>query len=138
MHTGVLQGRRRRLTRVFVLAVAVLVVTACANRPPAPIERPESAPAPAAPVTPVATTPATEAPRAPRAPVVIEGSGGLIASPTTPAQAGESTGDGFQLNFVDTEVATVVSTVLGDGLNVPFVVDPHYMEIGRASCRERV
>ena len=33
-------------------------------------------------------------------------------------------GDGFQLSFVDVDVATVVAAILGDGLGVPFVVDP--------------
>lgn len=40
---------------------------------------------------------------------------------TIPAPANE---DGFQLNFVDTEIATIAAAILGDGLNVPYVVDP--------------
>lgn len=48
----------------------------------------------------------------------------LFAIPNINASAAPSTDDGYQLNFIDTDIASVVSTVLGDGLGVPYVVDP--------------
>lgn len=75
-----------------------------------------------------------------RKPMVIPGTGRLYASPAdsdsrqeppaagplphaAPAAAPANT-DGFQLNFTDTDISAVVGTVLGDGLNLPYVVDP--------------
>lgn len=59
------------------------------------------------------------------APLVIQGSGALTAAPDNSAVAApEVSTNGFQLNFVDTDVAAVVGAVLGDGLNLPYIVDP--------------
>jgi general secretion pathway protein D len=55
---------------------------------------------------------------------VIQGTGTLIAPPATDATATAAAGDGFQLNFVETDITTIVGAVLGDGLNLPYVVDP--------------
>lgn len=37
---------------------------------------------------------------------------------------GRAETEGFQLNFIDTDIATVVSSVIGDGLGLPYSVDP--------------
>jgi len=59
------------------------------------------------------------------APLILPGSGELTAPPQVDAPAAaEANGNGFELNFVDTDIAAVVGAVLGDGLNVPYVVDP--------------
>ncbi len=58
------------------------------------------------------------------APLIMPGSGELTAPPKPDAPASEATGNGFQLNFVETDIAAVVGAVLGDGLNLPYVVDP--------------
>jgi general secretion pathway protein D len=59
------------------------------------------------------------------APTIIQGSGTLTAPPQTNENNTANSGaNGFQLNFVDTEISAVVGAVLGDGLNLPYVVDP--------------
>ncbi len=61
----------------------------------------------------------------PPPPLVMPGSGVLTASPGLGAAgATQGTDSGFQLNFVETDIAAVVGAVLGDGLNAPYVVDP--------------
>jgi len=49
---------------------------------------------------------------------------GSGVSPQMPPPPPPSAGDGFQLNFVDTDINAVVGAVLGDGLNLPYLVDP--------------
>lgn len=58
--------------------------------------------------------------------MVVQGSGLLVVPPTTgsPSATRTPAGNGYQLNFVDTDIAVVVGAVLGDGLNLPYVVDP--------------
>jgi general secretion pathway protein D len=108
----------------LIAAVLLLGIGACAVKPAA---------APAAKTQP----PASTAPRAPdangnantandvRAPVIVLGSGALVAQPqpSEPAAAA-APGNGFQLNFVDTDISQVVGAVLGDGLGRPYVIDP--------------
>jgi general secretion pathway protein D len=74
---------------------------------------------------------------------IIPGTGALVAPPTTEEPASPPAGDGFQLNFVDTDIGTIVSEVLGDGLGVPFVVDPQVkgnmsLQATRALSRDEV
>ena len=57
-------------------------------------------------------------------PVVVSGTGRFFGTTPSEAPAPPAAGDGFQLNFVDVEIASVVSQVLGDGLSLPFLVDP--------------
>jgi general secretion pathway protein D len=112
-------------------AVALLCVACSSAPPPAPVSRsPES----------VGSTGASEVgPRQNsqvRQPVIIEGTGRLYrggpsaadappAANSTPAQTPTTpAGDGFQLNFIDTDISAVAGAVLGDGLNLPYVVDP--------------
>ncbi len=74
---------------------------------------------------------------------VIPGTGALVGTPTAEELVAPPAGDGFQLNFVDTDVGTIVSEVLGDGLGVPFVVDPQVkgnmsLQATRALSRDEV
>ncbi len=66
----------------------------------------------------------TGAPTERPAPQIIQGTGTLALAPPGEPRAGGSPGQGYQLNFIDTDISTIVSAVLGDGLNVPFLVDP--------------
>jgi general secretion pathway protein D len=61
-----------------------------------------------------------------RAPVVMPGTGPLVGehSELPEQSASPADGDGFQLNFIDTEVSAIVAAVIGDGLGLPYVVDP--------------
>lgn len=56
---------------------------------------------------------------------VVRGTGALFAPPAAAATAAAGDADnGFQLNFTDAPIATIAATVLGDGLGVPYFVDP--------------
>jgi general secretion pathway protein D len=70
-----------------------------------------------------ATTPSQEGP-APRAAVIVEGTGHLTGVPALPRTSPAPAGEGYQLTFVDTEIASVVASVVGDGLGLPYAVDP--------------
>jgi len=59
-----------------------------------------------------------------REPVVVEGTGVFIGTPRTQQVAPPAAGEGYQLTFVDTEIANVVAAVIGDGLGLPYAVDP--------------
>lgn len=88
--------------------------------------------------TPVAATTTSGAPSAPvagasgmatgpaRAPIVVEGTGSFVAPAAAQPQvlAGQQAQDGYQLSFIDTDIAAVAASVLGDGLGVPYTVDP--------------
>jgi general secretion pathway protein D len=60
-----------------------------------------------------------------REPTRITGTGQLYAPPMpAEASAAASTGEGYQLNFTDTDISAVVSSVIVDGLGLPVLVDP--------------
>ncbi|MEJ1962980.1 MAG: type II secretion system secretin GspD [Gammaproteobacteria bacterium] len=74
---------------------------------------------------------------------VLPGTGPLVQPPPAEEPATTPVGDGFQLNFVDTDISSIVSEVLGDGLGVPFVVDPQVkgnmsLQATRALSRDEV
>lgn len=91
---------------------------------------------------PVATAPS--APSIPaRAPIIIEGTRNLIGTPAVAVPDTTPAGDGYQLNFVDTEIANVVASVIGDGLGLPYLVDPQVkgtmtLQATRALTRDEV
>lgn len=114
-----------RMTAVIV----PLIAGGCASHPTAPGPAPDSAAMirdtnrdGAAPTMGAARTNSTA--RLP-APLILPGSGELTAPPQAhTSTTAEPSGNGFELNFLDTDIAAVVGAVLGDGLNVPYVVDP--------------
>ena len=129
----------RNLSTSVVLA-ALVCLASCETLPPphtvpppaypgklptAEAPAPAATPAPAA--APVVAPPAAAQP-APaanaRAPMILQGSGSFTAPPEEANEALPANGDGFQLNFTDADIATVAAAVLGDGLGVPYVVDP--------------
>jgi len=65
----------------------------------------------------------TEAPAA-HQPLIVQGTGQLYATPEEKKSNTVQHTNGFQLTFVDTEIGIVVSSVIGDGLGKPFIVDP--------------
>ena len=79
---------------------------------------------PAAQTAPVSGPVASESPTVARTPTILQGSGAFTSSPPAVSDPAPPSGDGFQLSFIDADINTVVSAVLGDGLGVPFVVDP--------------
>jgi general secretion pathway protein D len=54
---------------------------------------------------------------------LFPGNGQLLA-PKAEVPVSVRSGEGFRLDFVDTELSAVAAAVLGDGLNVPYVIDP--------------
>lgn len=58
-----------------------------------------------------------------RSRLIREGTGDFIARPSRVAR-GEQSADGVQLDFVETDIRTVLSAILGDALNIPYTVDP--------------
>ncbi len=103
-----------------------------ANAPvaPVPVAAPGTSTPSPVPVSPVPLTPSGVAPAEAgrsRGPVVLQGSGQLVGppSPLDPNNSMPSgASDGIQLSFVDVEIATVAATVLGDGLGLPYSIDP--------------
>jgi len=55
---------------------------------------------------------------------VVQGTGTFVGTPSSQRTSLPPAGDGYQLTFVDTEISSVVATVIGDGLGLPYVVDP--------------
>jgi general secretion pathway protein D len=104
--------------RALVVCACVSALVSCAGAPKdrkPVVRRAEAAPAPVS----------EQAPAAPaREPVVVQGSGNFVGTPSTQRASAPAAGDGYQLTFVDTEIASVVASVIGDGLGLPYVVDP--------------
>ncbi len=130
--------------RLFSFALGVLIalgLASCASKPvatvrPRAVDRSPSE-------TMVVDLGARQPNAQPVARQVIPGTGALVGAPAAEEPAVPPAGDGFQLNFVDTDVATIVSEVLGDGLGVPFVVDPQVkgnmsLQATRALSRDEV
>lgn len=79
---------------------------------------------------------------------VIRRGSGQFAVPENPTsqaspQPVSGNSEGFQLNFTDTDIATVVSSVLGDGLSIPYLVSPQVkgqmtLQATRALTREEL
>lgn len=106
-------------------AVVLSLLGACASSPRTKPAPPGASPSSstAAPSGPIAD-PSTQQHAA--APVVLRGTGVLarVPSPAAPHAKAPADGEGFQLNFVDTDIAAVVASVIGDGLGLPYSVDP--------------
>jgi len=117
------------ILRLATLMLSVCVCVAGCAAPPLrepPVKQTlVAAPAPApAPTVTIASSLSPETPTLPRSPIILQGSGAFTTPPSDNADALPSSGDGFQLSFTDADVGTVVAAILGDGLGVPFVVDP--------------
>ena len=106
--------------RAFALCACVVVLSTCAGTGK---ER-----KPATPATEVVTPqpPSTEQTPTlpPREPIIVEGTGKLVGTPGSQRTTVPPAGEGYQLSFVDTEISSVVASVIGDGLGLPYVVDP--------------
>lgn len=120
------------------LCVLVTLLTACAGG-----AKPKESSAPAleagVPVVAAPGTPVTPV----RVPIIIEGTGKLVGTPAARSPGAATTGDGYQLNFIDTEIASVVASVIGDGLGLQYLVDPNVkgtmtLQATRALTRDEV
>jgi general secretion pathway protein D len=114
-------------SRVLYLPI-LCMLSACAGSPPT-LSIPEPAP-PAQQEQPALPADAAQKDNAQvpskRAPVLMSGTGSVIGNPPAPParkQAPEAD-DGFQLNFVDMDISTIVASVIGEGFGLPYLVDP--------------
>lgn len=107
----------------LMLAVCVFV-SGCAAQDSRSKQQAASPPPAQSTAASVAGSLAPETPAASRAPTILQGSGAFTSPASEPTEALPASGDGFQLSFVDVDIATVVAAILGDGLGLPFVVDP--------------
>ncbi|MGA7538947.1 MAG: type II secretion system secretin GspD [Steroidobacteraceae bacterium] len=69
-------------------------------------------------------TPATDSSQAQKS-LVLQGTGNLIGTPAAQPQPGiRSNHNGFQLNFTNTDISTVATAILSEGLGHPVVIGP--------------
>jgi general secretion pathway protein D len=87
-----------------------------------PEPKPIQTPSESAAATPLSAEPVAEADV--RQAVVVQGTGKLFDAPAEPLKRTASASEGFQLSFVDADIAVVVASVLGDGLGKTFSIDP--------------
>lgn len=79
-----------------------------------------------------------------RQPVIVIGTGALVGTPSAPSQQpATSATEGYQLSFVDSDIAGVVASVVGDALGLPYLVDPQIkgnmtLQAARPLAREEV
>lgn len=106
--------------------LVTLLLTACAGPPispespgPAPVSpAPDSRPSPAP--EPVMSPDSTES----RQPLLLQGTGKLIGTPPQRTRATVRDGDGYRIDFGDTQIPALVHAVLSEGLGLPVIVDP--------------
>jgi general secretion pathway protein D len=103
--------------------LTLLVLSGCASE--APTSKRASAAAELSPADSMVVDLSGRAPAAaPLGRQVLPGTGTMVAPPAGAEATAPAGGDGFQLNFVDTDIPTIVASVLGDGLGLPYVIDP--------------
>lgn len=123
-------GMARRLLRVVVtsmLAVSFLLAAACATstNEAVPAHKPPSGAAPSsAPKSPSSTPSPNTSGGGKHGELLVHGSGVFVHVQSRTGAHRIPAGGGFQLNFVNTDVKTVVTAVLTQGLGMPVVVDP--------------
>lgn len=107
--------------RSALALLTAMVLVSCASEPP---KRPASSGKSAA----TATNSNVEVEgqvNASRVPAVIQGNGQFYQQKGAVGPAAtDGSGGGFELRFVDTDIAAVVGAVLGEGLGVPYMIDP--------------
>lgn len=127
--------------RLVGVAILSAVLGACASKMPA-----KAAPAVAVEAAPV---PATQAPppqeTTARQSIIVQGTGQLVGVPgaRTAPPASNTGGQGYQLSFLDTDIAGVVASVLGDALGLPYLIDPQIrgnmtLQVARPLSQEEV
>jgi general secretion pathway protein D len=104
------------------------MLNACAGSPPT-LPIPEPAPqAPEEHPDPPANVAPTDSAQVPskRSPILISGTGTVIGSPPAAPARNQTPAadDGFQLNFIDMDISTIVASVIGEGFGLPYLVDP--------------
>jgi general secretion pathway protein D len=124
--------------RAFGVCTCIALLASCAGAPHERKPLARSAEIVAPPQT------SEQPPAAPvREPVVVQGTGAFVGTPSAQRMAAPTASDGYQLTFVDTEIASVVASVIGDGLGLPYVVDPQLkgtmtLQATRPLAREEV
>lgn len=104
---------------------ALAVLTSCAHAPASPpvARHPDLGAQASHDTGPLPTEPVRETSH--QESTLFPGTGDLIATPdVSPSAEKPLTGEGFQLQFVDADIATVVASIIGDGLGAPYTIDP--------------
>lgn len=112
-----------RIAAASLLFVSLLLAAGCETSP-ARTQSAGALPKQAASSTPPSTTPTESTRSATQRPIVVQGAGVFVRSPQIPQARKLPTANGFQLNFVNTDIKTVVTAVLTQGLGRPVVFDP--------------
>lgn len=116
-----LTGRRPCPWLTTILVATVLVQGGCAAKR-------QNARSTTAEPTPEVVAPQAkeEASREPpaRQPIIVPGTGILVGTPPERVLAQRAAGDGYELSFIDADIASVVASVIGEGLGRTYVVDP--------------
>jgi general secretion pathway protein D len=119
---------RQHARRLFAFGAVLFALTAC-DQPPPPAIPPFVGPSGSWPTT-QASAPtdgaiATSAPRQHAAAQTVLGTGATVQPQQAAPPASKSSGSGdITFNFSNLDVREVLRTVLGDQMNLPYVVDP--------------
>lgn len=116
------KGPLRGASAIWVAAFVAFGIAACASQK---VTRPVTPPprSPSAVKSKVATPPTGSSQI--RKSLVVQGTGELINTPAAqPQPRNRSSHNGIQLNFSNTDISTVVTAILGEGLGRPVVIDP--------------
>ena len=105
------------------LFASFLLAAACATAP-TQVRSALEPPGPTTRSSPPSTTSAASSEKAAHGALLVRGTGVFVRAPKQPRPHGVPGGDGFQLNFVNTDIKTVVTAVLTQGLGLPVVIDP--------------
>ena len=112
-----------RIAAISVLFVSSLLVAACATSRTA-VHTAHEPPGRTTRATPASTRSAESLHRAARGTLLVRGTGVFVRAPKGARTPRVRAGNGFQLNFVNADIKTVVTAVLTQGLGLPVVIDP--------------
>jgi general secretion pathway protein D len=114
------------MPRIAVSAIFVasfLLAAGCAA-PPIGARSAHQSPSPTAGASPLGKTSAESPDEAAHSALLVRGSGIFVRAPNGARTHTVAAANGFQLNFVNTDIKTVVTAVITQGLGLPVVIDP--------------
>lgn len=132
-------GRLQWFGKTLLPSIAMACLVACASDPETKSTTPVSPEEAGKSGETAEASPAQPA----RTPIVVRGTGQLIGAPAVQATPPANAETGYQLSFIDTEISSVVASVIGDGLGLPYLVDPQVkgamtLQAARPLSREEV
>lgn len=110
----------------FAITAVVTVLAACADTPITPpasrTTQPDVTGLQVTEPTSIALTPASS--ESQRSATFVQGTGQFLAKPTGKAITAQGSDKGIQLTFVDTDIRSVLNSILGDALGLSYTIDP--------------